>query len=464
MAEYQLPKIRPLGKLEEIAAAAHHIDFFTNCAISAHYRASQPLPSLDLEPLILSALSQVLRQHPILFAIPVVPDTEQPYWGRLPSIDLKQVVSFVERSCPSSSDPQTDYELDALLEDRHNTSFKAGYGTLPVWRLIILQDYHSKDGFMASFCYHHSQCDGTSSQILQDSFQRALCDISSGSVGIQAVEVVPSDENSISLPLEDLHPLPLPESLSTPDAANPNEWRGSRVSVPCKTRYKSLSLVPDVLQSFAQECKKNKTTVTAALPALVAKVLYDTLPSTTETLTCNLPVSLRSDLPPKQVDNVLGNYIDAFKVQLHRSDLDQSSDGTATIWKHAKKVQQATRRYFANTSPSGEPYANVAIFKLIPDVKAFLASTVGNPRGESFEVSNLGHFPEPKNLKGDGNPSWCRGKLLLSRCAFAPGAPLVICIIDNEASVGIGFTWQADVGDDEVAESVIDGLKRYFNS
>ncbi|KPA39395.1 hypothetical protein FLAG1_07748 [Fusarium langsethiae] len=392
MAEHQLPKIRPLGKLEEIAAAAHHIDFFTNCAISAHYRASQPLPSLDLEPLVLSALSQVLRQHPILFAIPVVPDTEQPYWSRLPSIDLKQVVSFVERSCPLSSDSQTDYELDALLEDRHNTSFKAGYGTLPVWRLIILQDYHSKDGFMASFCYHHSQCDGTSSQILQDSFQRALCDISSGSVGIQAVEVVPSDESSISLPLEDLHPLPLPESLPTPDAANPNEWRGSRV------------------------------------------------------------------------DNVLGNYIDAFKVQLHRSDLDQSSEGAATIWKHAKKVQQATRQYFANTSPSGEPYANVAIFKLIPDVKAFLASTVGNPRGESFEVSNLGHFPEPKILKGDGNPSWRRGKLLLSRCAFASGAPLVICVIDNEESVGIGFTWQADVGDDEVADSVIDGLKRYFTS
>jgi hypothetical protein len=160
----------------------------------------------------------------------------------------------------------------------------------------------------------------------------------------------------------------------------------------------------------------------------------------------------------------MGNYIDAFKVQLLRSDLDQSSDGTATIWKHAKKVQQATRRYFANASPSGEPYVNVAIFKLIPDIKAFLASTVGNPRGESFEVSNLGHFPEPKNLKGGDNPHWRRGKLLLSRCAFAPGAPLVVCIIDNEESVGVGFTWQANVGDDGVVESVIEGLTNYFNS
>ncbi|XEV02593.1 hypothetical protein FSHL1_007880 [Fusarium sambucinum] len=464
MAEYQLPKIRPLGKLEEIAAAAHHINFFTNCAFSAHYRASQPLPGLDLEPLVLAALSQVLHQHPILFAIPVVPDTEQPYWGRLASIDLRQVVSFVERSYPLSSDSQTDNELDSLLENRHNTSFKTVYGTLPVWRLIILQDYRSKDGFVASFVYHHSMCDGVSSQIFQDAFQSALCDISSSSLEIQAVEVVYSDGSAISSPLEDLHSLPLPENPLVPDAANLNEWRGSTVSVPCKTRYKSLSLAPEVLRSFAQECKKNKTTVTAALPALVAKVLYDSLPSTTEALTCNLPVSLRSDLPPKQVDNILGNFIDAFKVQLLRSDLDQSSDGTTAIWKHAKKVQQATRRYFANASPSGEPYANVAVFKLIPDIKTFLASTVGNPRGESFEVSNLGHFPEPKNLKGHGNPFWRRGKLLLSRCAFAPGAPLVICIIDNLESVGIGFTWQADVGDDEVVKSVIDRLEKYFRS
>ncbi|KAK6715600.1 hypothetical protein SNK04_006549 [Fusarium graminearum] len=388
MAEHQLLKIRPLGKLEEIAAAAHHIDFFTNCAFSAHYKASQPLPDVDLKPLVFAALSQVLHQHPILFAIPVVPDTEQPYWGRLPSIDLNQVVSFVERSSPLSSDSQTDVELDSLLEDRHNTSFKAGRSP----------------------------------------------------------------------------PLPLPENPPVLDAANLNEWRGSTVSVPSKTKYKSLSLAPEVLQSFAQECKKNKTTVTAALPALVAKVLYDILPSETEGLTCNLPVSLRSDLPPNQVDDVIGNFIDAFKVQLLRSDLDQSSEGTTAIWKHAKKVQQATRRYFANASPSGEPYANVAIFKLIPDIKAFLSSTIGNPRGESFEVSNLGHFPEPKNLKGNGNPPWRRGKLLLSRCTFAPGAPLIICVIDNEASVSFGFTWQADVGDDEVVEGVIDGLKTFFTS
>ncbi|KAJ4118867.1 Alcohol acetyltransferase [Fusarium equiseti] len=458
MAEHNLPTIRPLGKLEELAAAAHHIGFFTNCGFSAHYRPSQPSPELDLESLVLQAVSQVLPQYPILFAIPVLPDNEKPYWGRIESIDLKQVVSFVQRTQPLSSSSQTDDELDSLLEERHNTSFKIGYGTLPVWRLIILQDYDSQDGFTACFIYHHSSCDGTSAQIFQDAFQKALCDASLDVGNTKAERFIFSNDDPISSPLEDLHPLPLPETPAQSDAAGVEEWRGSPVTIPCKTRYKSLSFPVHVLQSFAQECKKNKTTVTAALPALVARLLYDSLPSTTEALTCNLPVSLRSDLPPKKVDGVMGNFIDAFKVQLLRSDLDQN----LTPWKHAKKVQQATRRYFANTSPSGEPYANVAVFKLIPDIKTILASSVGNPRGESFEVSNLGTFPQPKNLKGNGSPFWERGRLQLSRCVYAPGAPLVVCVIDNEEYVGFGFTWQADVGDDEVAGNVIDKLRNYF--
>ncbi|KAH7174508.1 alcohol acetyltransferase [Fusarium flagelliforme] len=460
MAEHQLPKIRPLGKLEEVAAAAHHIDFFTNCGFSAHYKASRPSTELDLESLVLKAVSQVLLQHPILFEIPVVPETERPYWGRLGSIDLKQVVSFVQRTQPLSSGSQTDDELDSLLEERHNTSFKAGYGTLPVWRLIVLQDYDSQNGFTACFIYHHSSCDGTSAQIFQDAFQKALCDISSNFGDMKAEQIIFSNDDPISASLDELHPLPLPETPAQPDAAGVEEWRGSPVTIPCKTRYKSLSFPVHVLQSFAQECKRNKTTATATLPALVARMLYDSLPSTTEVLTCNLPVSLRSDLPPKQVDGVMGNFIDAFKVQLLRSDLDQ--DGT--FWKHAKEIQKATRRYFANTSPSGEPYANVAVIKLIPDIKAFLASSVGNPRGESFEVSNLGTFPQSKNLQGDSSPFWYRGKLQLSRCAFAPGAPLVVCVIDNEESVGFGFTWQADIGDDEVVENVIDKLRNYFTT
>ncbi|KAF4454198.1 hypothetical protein F53441_3198 [Fusarium austroafricanum] len=435
MAEHRLKKIRPLGKLEELSAVAHEIDFFTNTGLSARYTSSQPSPDFNIERTVYVALSQVLGQNPVLFAVPVISNNEETYWGRLPSIDLKTVVSFVERSQPWSIGDQTDEELDTLLENEHNINFKDQYGILPVWRLIILQDHNSNHGFTACFIAHHSMTDGTGLQIFHDSFQRALCDLSSALTELKDDRVILSNDDPIAPSLEELHPLPLPTTSLKSDDACLTEWRGNPIGLPCKTRYKSLSLAPKLMESFVQDCKKHKVAPTAALPSLVARLLYDNLPSTTESLTCNLPVSLRSDLPPKLVEGVLGNYIDAFKVQLLRSDLDPASDdssaSTLGIWKHAKKIQRETRRYFANSSPSGELYANVAVLKLIPDIGAALAGSIGSPRGESFEVSNLGTFPQPKNLKGGINPSWRRGKVLLSR--WASGLTVANRLSENSA-------------------------------
>ncbi|KAJ6436825.1 pol-like protein [Purpureocillium lavendulum] len=366
MAEHQLKKIRPL-------------DFFTNTGLSVHYKASRPSIVTDLEQ--------------------TVYDTKEPYWGRLPSIDLKQAVSFVQRSQPLNIDSEgRDRELDALLETQHNTSFKSGYGTLPVWRVMILQDHGATHRFTACFIAHHSMTDGTALQTFHHSFQKALCDVSSCSLPSKAEHIIFSRDDPIA-----------------------------------PTRYMSLHLALHLMKPFTQECRKHKVAPTAALPSLVARLLYNSLPSTTESLTCNLPVSLRSDLPPKLVDGVLGNFIDAFKVKLLRSDLcDQDSDDSKVadsssipssmeIWNHARKIQEATRGYFANVSPSGELYAKVAIFKLIPDIGTALTATLGNPRSESFEVSNLGHFSQPTNLNGGSNAPWQSGDVLLSRGAYAAG-------------------------------------------
>ncbi|CCT74663.1 uncharacterized protein FFUJ_10724 [Fusarium fujikuroi IMI 58289] len=468
MTERQLEKIRPLGKLEQLSTIAHHIDFFTNTGLSAHYAPTQVLPGFDLEGTVYGALSQVLTQHPILFAIPVIPEKEEPYWGRLASINLEKVVSFVDRGQPCLAGDQTDDELDSLLERQHNTNFKSEYGTLPVWRLVILKDHDLSKGFTVSFIAHHSMTDGTGLQIFHDSFQKSLCDISSSSTEQAIDHVVFSNDGLIAPSLEELHPLPIPTSPPASNAAELNEWRGVPIALPCNTRYKSLSLPSNTMERFVQDCKTHRVAPTAALPSLVARLLYNNLPATAEVLTCNLPVTLRSDLPPKMVEGVMGNFIDAFKVQLLRSDLDQVSDdssaGAFGIWNHAKKIQQATRKYFANASPSGEPYANVAALRLIPDIGAALTGSIGHPRGESFEVSKLGTFPQTKNVKGDAKLLWHRGKVLLSRCAYAGGAPLVVCVLNNEEYVGFGFTWQDGSIEESIVQAVINGIKTYLST
>lgn len=411
-------------------------------------------------------MAQVVRQHPVLFAVPVFADTKEPYWGRLPSIDLKQAVTVVERSQPLDDDGEgRDRELDALLEKQHNTNFKAGYGTLPVWRVIILQDYGETHQFTACFIAHHSMTDGTGLQIFQDSFYKALCNVSSSQAASETEHIVYSNDDPIAPSLEELHPLPMPENPRQPEDTVASEWTGSPVKLPCRTRYRSLSLPPHLMKPFLQKCRKHKAAPTAALPSLVARVLFDNLPSTAECLICNVPVSLRGDLPSKVVEGVMGNYIDAFKVKLLRSDLEvQDSDASSSvgIWNHARKIKEETRRYFANVSPSGEPYANVAIFKLVPDIAAALKATLGQARGESFEVSNLGNFSLP-TLKGGSNALWKRGKAMLSRSAYAAGGPLVICVLNTDENIGFGFTWQEDSIDGDVVESVVNGLGKYFS-
>ena len=233
-------------------------------------------------------MRQVLRLHPILFAIPVLSKTEPTYWDRLPSIDLRKVISFTERKDMSSPNAGgRDSELDAVLEQQHNTSFKAGYGIIPVWRLVILEDHGCKHRSMACFIAHHSMSDGTGLQIFHNALHRALCNPDQ----LYDDEYIVSSQPDVSITpsLEELHELPiLPDGL-TANPSSLNAWSGTPVQLPCKTRYASLSLRPEVTRTFNQMCRKHKVPSAAAIPALVARLLYNNLPNTTESTTCNIP-------------------------------------------------------------------------------------------------------------------------------------------------------------------------------
>jgi hypothetical protein len=140
-----------------------------------------------------------------------------------------------------------------------------------------------------------------------------------------------------------------------------------------------------------------------------------------------------------------------------------SSSRSTEIWNHAQKIQEDTRRYFANASSSGEPYTNIAFFKLIPDLGAALTATLGKPRGESFEVSNLGTFLQPTNLKAGAGPMWQAGKVILSRCAYAAGGPLVVCVLSSDENMGFGFTWQEGAVAEDIVENVVNGVRLCFD-
>jgi hypothetical protein len=452
-----------------MAAVAHALDLYTTAGFSVHYKASQALSIPDLELLIYRALAQVLRELPTLFAVPIVAEGAETYFARLPSIDLRKVTSFVQRQkhIPDDSEGR-DLELDALLQQQVNTNFKSDQGILPVWRSIVLYDFAEKLQFTANFMVHHAIADGASFQILHRAFHKALHNLSSSHSAMKSqVEYIISskDDDGIGPPLESIHSLPIPEEAPPTDAPKYNDWLGNLTEMPSKTGYATLTLSSPMVQNFTQDCKKNKVTTPAGLNALITKMIYSNLPSTTESMDVNIPVDIRTDLPPKAVDGVMGNFFDAFRTRIFRSDFcEQDSSELGDIWTAARKVQFDTRKYFSRTAPSGEAYLNIASLKHIPDLQALLKPMIGGPRSESLELAYIGpHVPySDANL---GNKlAWQAGKATVSRCAFALGACLQMTVVLHTEGMTIGFAWPRAAIEEGLVNKTIEGTRDYFVS
>lgn len=420
---------------------------------------------------IFIALADVVRRHPILAAIPRDEHTPTPYFARLPYIDLEQSVTVRTRlQSFRGEDEGLDEELDALLQDQANINFKTQYGSLPFWRLIVLESKDKANEFTACFVFHHAIGDGVSGVAFQSAFLEALRAASSSAASISSSQehiIIPNDIPLLP-PLEELHPLPLSDLATKPPPAALKEWTGGLIRRPCSTRFKSLCLPHDASKQFVQACKSNKLTVTAALPSLISNILLQILPSDIEALTCIIPVSLRPWLPREIVSGAIGCWFDAFKVQLRHHDHDSDSQFAASldIWPQAQKTSKDIADCLTNTSPSGEPYTTVAIFQCIPDVSPIFLGTIGNARDAAFELSNLGVFPDarPAGDKGDNEDNtWQVGRVTFSRSAVVSGAALTIgAVTGGDGRLTLGFTWQDGVVADSVVETVITRIRRYF--
>ncbi|KAF2648714.1 hypothetical protein K491DRAFT_722329 [Lophiostoma macrostomum CBS 122681] len=465
----QLKKLRAAGKQEEMAALAHALDLYTTPGLSVHYKTTQALSIPSLETLIYQACAQVLRGLPTLFVVPVVVEGAQTYFARLPTIDLRKVTTFLQRqnSIPDDGSGR-DSELDALLQEQVNTNYKSDQGILPVWRLVVLYDFTDRQQFTATFMVHHGIADGASMQMVQREFHKALHNLSSSQPApeSQVEYIIPSsDDDGIGPPLESLHSLPILEEVPPTDAPKYKDWIGKLPEVPSKTGWATLTLSPPMVQAFVQQCRKNKVGTPSGLNALIAKVVYSNLPSTTESLNINIPVDLRSDLPPKAVDGVMGNFWDTFQTRILRSDISkQDSSELGDIWAAARKVQSDTRKYMSRTAPSGELYLNVAGLKNIPDLQAFLKGMIGGPRVESLELTYIGPYAPYSDPKKGNELVWQAGRASICRCVFALGACLQMTGVMHPEGMTIGFAWPRGAIEEDLVDKTIEGIRNYFVS
>lgn len=411
----------------------------------------------------------MISKYPVLFAIPANEDTPNAYFVSLPSIDLDESIKFLTRSQPRNIlDEGEDEELDAVLEDQHNTNFKNDYGKAPFWRLIILRDAEGDMSFTASFIYHHAIGDGFSGLVFQNTFLDSLETVSSSPVsGLQSKHIIlPDDDVQIMPALGELHPLPINPSPPLHSATNLNEWTGNSIRSPCKSRWISFHLSAGTSEFFFQKCKKKGLSVASVVSSVIATTLFHILPPNIEALTCIIPVNLRPWLrsSSQATETAMGSYFDATRVQFIRpSQYSEDPSPADGVWSCAQQASKGIRQYLDNVSPSGEPYTAVSVLETIPDISAIFTSIVGKSRDAAFEVTNVGRFSSAATSERKADICWQLGKVLLSRSSLVSGAAITISIATGgDGSMTVGFSWQEGVVEDGLVRELIEEVKKYF--
>ncbi|GAM44118.1 hypothetical protein TCE0_060r19481 [Talaromyces pinophilus] len=464
-----LEKVRSLGLLERHSTAQHSLGYHNNIAVSALYVHSSPIPSL--QEFVFSALENVIQEHAILGVVPTGEDTLNPYFARLPQINLQDVVTFVERKEAWDPDAEIDRELDETLEREHNRDFKERYGELPFWRLLILREKSTvitdnQSRFIVIFVVHHAIGDGLSGMAFHRSFFSALTKPREVEVSREAYPylVTPSQKDLIP-GLEALHPLPISVSfiLSTVwrelmPRCSGTVWTAENITENPdmrQSRYKSFSLSGSKTSTLVNIARGKNTTITGAIEAILAYTVFNLLPKNYTILKVAGPISLRPILPKDQVsDDSIGTWSNSYVQEHNRPSSDSTDKRYVYIWNEAVKVRATIKGELAKDGKN----IRTGLLKFVGDSHKFFQKNIGKPRGESIELSNLGIFSTPKAAESS---DWKVSKVLFSQAGNVVGSPLEVMMATGpDGRLNIGFSWLEGVVERKWVESVMKEFKQ----
>jgi hypothetical protein len=428
-------------------------------------------------------------------------DKSHPYFAQLPAVNLAEAVKFVSsETIPSrNASKGASKELDELLEEQHNRNFKeqttGNHPNSPFWRLIIVHEPFEppKGGitqFVACFVYHHAICDGTSGLAFHRHLLKRLVEIESQTLSTKEnLELVtmakPSDKPFIPS-LEDLHPLPLSARYLLKAvweeyaASNPkHRWTGLRITADPskrKLRYRSLHFSQEVTSNLLKACKSQSTTLTAAVQAMLAAVLLASLPALSQssdsggqkpysTLVCDGAISFRRWLPTDKVDDdSIGDWVTRYVYQ-HQLPSPQSpgkrkNNASSPIiddaleifsWDEARKIRQTIE---TEINKNGKDSV-VGLLKFAGNLHNYFTGKIGKPRGESFELSNLGvlRSDEQQQLQSSG---WKIGRAVFSQSADVVGAAIGASVVTGgDGCLNIGFSWLDGIVQSSLMEELV---------
>ncbi|KAJ5427339.1 hypothetical protein N7465_002409 [Penicillium sp. CMV-2018d] len=456
-----LETLRPVGRLEQYSTSRHQVGFYLNVAVSATYFLPDSFV-LPIKDYVYQACEAAIAEHPSLSAIVADDHTQDPYFVRLPEIDLDQVVSFQDRkpgllATEADGEPTPDLDLQTLLATQHNTPFKAPN---PFWRVCVLLDIEDERQFTAAFVYHHAIGDGTSGKAFHQTFLRALGAMVSSD---RTKSIIKSPRLPLLPNIELVHPMSLSLFYLAKKifqakiySRRPTGlWTGSKVLVPSQTRLRLVPFSKLLVGAIRDRCRQEGTTITALLQTIVARSIFAHIPPEFTRLACTGALSSRRWLPDIITDESMGVWVQDYEETYSRETVAPSAGSFP--WAEARRSRKTIQSVLKMEGKN----ASTNLLQFVDDFQEELClSKVGKDRDKSFEVSNVGVLdlqthPDLPSIKG----------MVFSQCASVMGNAIeVSAVTGGDGCLVLAVSWQQGVVEADLVNEVIESTKQELYS
>jgi hypothetical protein len=407
---------------------------------------------------VYQACETAIAEHPALSAIVADDHTQDPYFVRLPQLDLDRIISLQDRKpgllgIEANGEPAPDLDLQSLLATEHNKPFEAPDA---FWRLCVLLDIENERQFTVVFVYHHAIGDGSSGKAFHQTFLRAL-----GLTGNpeKTKSIIPTPQTLLLPNIELISPMSLSFSYLARKlfqakiySRRPTGlWTGSKVLNPSQTRVRLVPFSKSLLCALRHLCHAQNTTITAFLQTIIARAIFAHIPASFTRLACTGALSCRRWLPDVVTDESMGVWVQGFEESYSRDAVAISA--TAFPWEEARRSRRTIQSVLKNKGKD----SSINLLQFVDDYQEELClSKVGKEREGTFEVSNVGFVdsptdPEKPSLKG----------MVFSQSASVMGNAIEFsAITGGDGCLVLSVSWQEGVVEPQLISEVIESTKR----
>jgi hypothetical protein len=409
--------------LEKWSTVRHNLSFYINVALTARYTSSaSPLSKAT----IYRALTTLITTHAPLGTTILSENTPHPTFARLARINLDELVTITHLRAATTDPAEELAEIDEILSSQHNNKFRE-LGRLPPWRVVIIAPRTpdpAARGVDVAFVYHHALGDGATGLAFHRALLRALntpCEAAEEEVP----SVVVPPEIPLAAPLEGL--VSMSTSVSKlwsqiwfPKTTHAGHWSGAAIQIPLKTVVRTVVFPAGILAGVVAACRREGTTVTALLEAVLARAFFGVLGEETEKLSTTAAIDLRRFIPGAG-DETMGVMVCSVSVVHERR-------AAADVWGVARRCRAVLQK----AVETGTKDTDTGLLKYLSDYEKYFLGKLGMRREHSIEVSNLGA------LKSTPEGEWGISRVIFSQSASVSGSAVefsVVSVVGGEMCV-----------------------------